>query len=88
MHSTLSTLLRPQRLTEVVDIGASPTENVAPYRSMLDIGICRVTGFEPNEEAFSELIKTKGPNERICRTWRLLALVSSSYAAQISAIEE
>jgi len=31
---------------------------------MLAAGLCRVTGFEPQEEALAELQKRKGPNER------------------------
>ena len=42
-------LLNPARLTAVVDIGASPLEGDPPYRAMLDIGLCTVTGFEPQE---------------------------------------
>ena len=45
-------LLRPQRVTEVVDIGASPTQKPPPYKPMLDAGLCRVTGLEPDEKAF------------------------------------
>jgi FkbM family methyltransferase len=62
LSTPLTELLRPQRLTEVADIGANPTDENPPYKPMLDIGLCRVTGFEPNEEAFARL--TTRSNER------------------------
>jgi FkbM family methyltransferase len=57
-------LLSPQRLTGVVDVGANPIEGQPPYTPMLAAGLCRVTGFEPQEEALLELQTKKGPNER------------------------
>ena len=57
-------LLSPQRLTDVVDVGANPIEGEPPYTPMLAAGLCRVTGFEPQEEALLELQTKKGPNER------------------------
>lgn len=57
-------LLSPQRLTGVVDVGANPIEGQPPYSPMLAAGLCRVTGFEPQEEALLELQTKKGPNER------------------------
>lgn len=54
--------LRPDRVTHVVDVGANPAE-VVPYQDMLKNGLCDVTGFEPQKEAFAKLQKTKGPNE-------------------------
>jgi FkbM family methyltransferase len=62
--STLNTLLHPERLTEVVDIGANPIDGDPPYKPMLEAGLCRVTGFEPQEQALAELQRKKGPNER------------------------
>ncbi len=53
-------LLRPDRLTHVVDIGASALEDVAPYQPMLDAGLCRVTGFEPQPGMLAELNKRAG----------------------------
>ena len=32
---------------DVVDIGANPIDGDPPYRLLLDAGLCRVTGFEP-----------------------------------------
>jgi FkbM family methyltransferase len=60
----LSDLLAPKRLTEVVDIGANPIDGTPPYALMLSAGLCRVTGFEPQEDALLELQRRKGPNER------------------------
>ena len=57
-------LLSPQRLTDVVDVGANPIEGEPPYTPMLAAGLCRVTGFEPQQEVLLELQTKKGPNER------------------------
>lgn len=62
--SPLYRLLGPQRLTEVVDIGANPIDGDPPYKPMLDAGLCHVTGFEPQQEALAELQRKKGPHER------------------------
>jgi FkbM family methyltransferase len=59
----LSQLLAPARLTEVVDVGANPIDGEPPYLAMLRAGLCRVTGFEPQEAALRELLGRKGPNE-------------------------
>jgi hypothetical protein len=41
-------LLKPQRVTEIVDIGANPIDGDPPYKPILRaVEICRVTGFEP-----------------------------------------
>ena len=44
-------LLSPQRLTDVVDVGANPIDDEPPYTPMLAAGLCHVTGFEPQHEA-------------------------------------
>jgi len=62
--SVLAELLKPSRLTEVVDIGANPIDGTPPYRAMLAAGLCRVTGFEPQKAALAELQQKKGANER------------------------
>lgn len=62
--SALKTLLNPARLTEVVDIGANPIDGDPPYKPMLEAGLCRVTGFEPQEQALAELRRKQGPFER------------------------
>ena len=56
--------MSPSRLTHVVDVGANPCDGgKPPYLSMLNAGICRVTGFEPQQEALVALQRTHGPNE-------------------------
>ena len=64
MSTALTNLLSPQRLTEVVDIGANPIDGEPPYAPMLAAKLCRVTGFEPQKTALLELQKKEGPNER------------------------
>jgi FkbM family methyltransferase len=64
MSADFQNLLSPQRLTDVVDIGANPIDGEPPYTPMLAEGLCRVTGFEPQQEALLELQRMKGPNER------------------------
>lgn len=57
-------LIAPARLTEVVDVGANPIDGEPPYASMLAAGRCRVTGFEPQADAFDTLQATQGPLAR------------------------
>jgi len=59
----LGELLAPGRLTEVVDVGANPIDGDPPYLPLLRGGLCRVTGFEPQEAALGELQRRKGPHE-------------------------
>jgi FkbM family methyltransferase len=59
----LVNLLRPGRLTHVVDIGANPIDGDAPYKNMLARRICRVTGFDPHPEALARLDASKGDLE-------------------------
>jgi len=60
----LQDLTRCSRLSSIVDIGASPVDGRAPYKEMLDYGLCTVTGFEPQERPFAFLEQSKGPLER------------------------
>jgi FkbM family methyltransferase len=64
LSDQLRDLLRPDRLTAVLDIGANPIDGDPPYKPMLAAGLCTVVGFEPQPEALSELNQRKGPNER------------------------
>lgn len=64
MTLALVDLLSPERLTEIVDVGANPIDGVLPYAPMLAAGLCRVTGFEPQASALLELQRGKGPHER------------------------
>lgn len=59
----LFNLLQPKRLTHVVDVGANPIEGAPPYKKMLDLGFCEVTGFEPQASAFAELNAKKSSAE-------------------------
>lgn len=63
-NSPLLDILQPERLTEVVDIGANPIDGEPPYKPMLSAGLCNVTGFEPQDTALAELLAKKGANER------------------------
>jgi hypothetical protein len=56
-------LLRPKRLTAVVDIGANPIDGDPPYKDLLQKRGCRVTGFEPQPEALAILNKGKSELE-------------------------
>ncbi|MBR0871347.1 FkbM family methyltransferase [Bradyrhizobium tropiciagri] len=56
-------LLAPQRLTAVVDIGANPIGGDPPYKAMLQKGLCRVFGFEPQRAALAELNARKSELE-------------------------
>ena len=56
-------LLSPERLTHVVDVGANPIEGDPPYKKMLQTGLCKVTGFEPQASALTELNLKKGERE-------------------------
>lgn len=47
----------------VVDVGANPIDGVAPYRPLLDLGVARVTGFEPQADALTRLRAAAGPHE-------------------------
>jgi FkbM family methyltransferase len=64
MATHFSDLLHPQRLIEVVDVGANPVDGDPPYKPLLDAGLCHVTGFEPQSEALAELQKKSGIYER------------------------
>ena len=64
LHDALFDLLRPHRLTAVIDIGANPIDGDPPYKDMLAAGLCVVTGFEPQADALAELDRRKGPRER------------------------
>jgi FkbM family methyltransferase len=55
MIDLLTDLLRPGRLTSVVDIGANPIGSAPPYQHMLEKRLCRVIGFEPQAEALAAL---------------------------------
>ncbi|MGV7426582.1 hypothetical protein LAUMK4_04257 [Mycobacterium persicum] len=64
LSSALPDIISPSRLTHIVDVGASRNCGDWPYASMLNAGLCFVTGFEPGREALLELQTRCGPNER------------------------
>ena len=51
------------RRARVVDVGANPMAEAAPYATLLRLGACDVVGFEPQPVAFQELQKIKSPRE-------------------------
>jgi len=59
----LSALLRPERLTAVVDIGANPIDSDPPYKGMLANRLCTLVGFEPQEAGLAKLNATKSDLE-------------------------
>ncbi len=60
LDSLLAEIVRPARLTAVVDVGANPIDGVPPYRSMLDKELCTVVGFEPQRDALATLRESAG----------------------------
>ena len=56
-------LLRPKRLTAVVDIGANPIDGDPAYYSLLQKCGCRVIGFEPQADALANLNTRKSELE-------------------------
>jgi FkbM family methyltransferase len=63
MSDFLVDLVCPERITAVVDIGANPIDSPPPYRKLLDQGLCRLIGFEPQPSALAALNSQKGPFE-------------------------
>jgi FkbM family methyltransferase len=64
MSKALQDILQTTQLTQILDIGANPIDGDPPYKNMLDLGLCQVTGFEPQKQALEALLQKKGPNER------------------------
>jgi FkbM family methyltransferase len=60
IHSTSTT----SEVINVVDIGANPIDGTPPYKALLDKGMIRLIGFEPQQDALQELNRRKGPHER------------------------
>ena len=60
--SALIELLRPERRTRVVDIGANPI-HVPDYDALRRMGGCEVWGFEPQPEAYAALMASARPGE-------------------------
>lgn len=60
---SLASLLEIKHPIDIVDIGANPIDGDTPYKALLDAGLGRVYGFEPNPDALMQLNAMKGPNE-------------------------
>lgn len=53
------------RPVEIVDVGANPLVGEPPtYTPLLDAGLARLTGFEPQPEALAALLERRGTHER------------------------
>lgn len=59
----LAGLLRAERLTAVVDIGANPIDGEPPYKGMLSRRLCTLVGFEPQAKALAKLNASKSDLE-------------------------
>lgn len=57
--NTLHARLKPERLTEIVDIGANQIDGNLSYKKIPESGRWQVTGFEPQEETLSELLRKR-----------------------------
>ena len=58
----LSNALNATRHPNVLDVGANPLDK-PPYSDLVDLNLCNLFAFEPQEEAFYALIDAKRPNE-------------------------
>ena len=56
-------LIRPDRLTAVVDVGSNPIDGDPPYKDMFGRGLCTILGFEPQPEAFAVLSERESARE-------------------------
>lgn len=59
----LTGLLLDALPVEVLDVGANPIEGDAPYKALLEAGLARVTGFEPQDGPRAELEARKSAAE-------------------------
>lgn len=64
MYSKIAQIIELHEQIEVVDIGANPIDGDPPYKPLLDLGLCRVTGFEPQHSALARLNELKSEFER------------------------
>jgi FkbM family methyltransferase len=55
LHDVLAEVLLRYCPVEIVDIGANPLAQAAPYSPLLERGLAHVIGFEPHKEAFAAL---------------------------------
>ena len=52
----------------VVDVGANPIDEAPPYRGLWERGLARVTGFEPQYEAWQKLQAARRPGDHYHQT--------------------
>lgn len=64
----IADLIGASRLTAIVDVGAAPIDGDPIYRDMLDAGLCRITGFEPDPVGYKALVASAGPYETYLNT--------------------
>jgi FkbM family methyltransferase len=60
---SLSVILDSPLTVDVVDVGANPIDGDPPYKRLLENGLARVVGFEPNPHALKALNEARGPRE-------------------------
>ncbi len=60
--AVLADALAPSRDMRICDVGANPL-GAPPYQPLLERGLARVFGFEPNEEAFAKLQAQRSERE-------------------------
>jgi FkbM family methyltransferase len=60
----LRDLLKPERKTSVIDIGAAAFDGTPLYADMLLQGLCTVTGFEPNPAEYEHLKQFNREDQR------------------------
>ena len=53
-------LLKPLRLTAVVDVGASDIGETPPYQPLIDRKIASLVGFEPQADLFAKIVARNG----------------------------
>ncbi|MBR1217185.1 FkbM family methyltransferase [Bradyrhizobium sp. U87765 SZCCT0131] len=59
----LTELLKPSRLTSIVDVGANPIDGDPPYKPMLQQRLCRLVGFDPFPDVLKPLEAAKSELE-------------------------
>ena len=59
----LLAVLPLSRRTRIVDVGANPLLDEAPYAQLLRMGACDVVGFEPQPQAYAALEELKSDRE-------------------------
>ncbi|MEW6644605.1 MAG: FkbM family methyltransferase [Pseudomonadota bacterium] len=63
IRDALVDLLKPARLTSVVDVGANPIDGDPPYKPLLQQRLCRLIGFDPFPDVLKPLDAAKSDLE-------------------------